>query len=74
MNCFICVEEYTNNNKKVIVECCQQHICTTCINKLDQCPFCNKTIFIEDEERRDEIEERRIYIEIESENLLFRRS
>eukprot|EP00122_Pirum_gemmata_P003666 Pgem_evm1s3318 len=52
MNCFICAEEFNNNNEKVTVECCQQHLCYTCLKKLDQCPFCNNPFFVENEERR----------------------
>eukprot|EP00122_Pirum_gemmata_P004781 Pgem_evm1s4356 len=69
MSCFICVEEYTNKNKKVTLECCQHNLCSTCLNKLDQCPFCNSAIVIENAKRRKEIKRRRKDIKIESDNI-----
>lgn len=43
--CTICANRIKKNNKKKILDCCKQEVCSSCITKYQNCPFCKTSIY-----------------------------
>lgn len=43
--CTVCANRIRKNNKKKFLKCCKQEVCSYCITKYNECPYCKKCIY-----------------------------